>query len=224
MQTTGTVRHRRGRWALGTTALVLAGLAVAVLRTLPMLSALLALGAITALFVMLTIDPDLLGERWRRGQTGADPMRLAVIRASFLVLVVVALVDIGRFHWSSSMPRGLQWTALGGLAASFALITWAMSANRFFVPVIRLQTERGHQVVSRGPYAHLRHPGYTGMALAAPAAALALGSWLALLPGLLLTGLFIARAVHEDRFLMSQLEGYTDYASRVRWRLLPGVW
>jgi protein-S-isoprenylcysteine O-methyltransferase Ste14 len=79
-------------------------------------------------------------------------------------------------------------------------------------------------VVSTGPYAVVRHPGYAGMLLMAPAAALAIGSWGAVAPGLGLAGLFIARAAHEDRFLRGNLAGYPEYAHRVRFRLLPGVW
>jgi protein-S-isoprenylcysteine O-methyltransferase Ste14 len=97
-------------------------------------------------------------------------------------------------------------------------------ANRFFSIAVRVQTDRGHQVVSAGPYGVVRHPGYLGMIVAAPAAALALGSWLALVPALGYSALIARRAVLEDRYLCDQLDGYAAYADRVRFRLIPGVW
>jgi protein-S-isoprenylcysteine O-methyltransferase Ste14 len=212
------------RWLLFSVLLASLALAVAGRGDLPMLNAFVAMCSLIALLAALKVDDGLARERWRRGQTGEDPVRLVSIRAVFLALFVIALLDIGRFHWSDSVPRVLQLVGLGVAAAAFAWIVWAMSMNRFFVPVIRVQPERGHQVVSTGPYARIRHPGYAGMALFAPASALALGSWLALLPGVVLASLFVARAAHEDRFLLGHLEGYAGYAARVPWRLLPGIW
>lgn len=216
--------QRLARWLLFSVLLASMSLAIAGRTDLPMLNAFVTMCSLVVLLAMLRIDPGLARERLRRGQTGEDPLRLASIRVLFLALFVIALLDIGRFHWSDSVPRVLQLAALGLAAAAFAWIVWAMSANRFFVPVIRVQPERGHQVVSAGPYARVRHPGYAGMTLFAPASALALGSWWALLPAVGLASLFVARAAHEDRFLLGHLDGYTAYAARVPWRLLPGVW
>jgi protein-S-isoprenylcysteine O-methyltransferase Ste14 len=101
---------------------------------------------------------------------------------------------------------------------------WAMVVNRFFSPAIYVQTERGHQVVSSGPYRLIRHPGYLAMALIVGFAAVALGSWWALLPAGGYAVLILNRAAREDRFLQAELPGYRDYAKRVRYRLLPGIW
>src|SRR5262245_66322146 len=121
-------------------------------------------GVLAAVFLVasLFVDPDLMRERMRRGQTGADTRRLAVIRLLFIAFVLVALFDIGRFHWSDSVPRPLQMTALLVAALGMAWTFWAVVVNRYFVPVIRIQSERGHRVVSEGPYALVRHPGYLG--------------------------------------------------------------
>lgn len=223
MQPIGSAQPRSSRLLLGIVVVALTA-AILVARTHLMLAAFFVLLAGVALWARLGVDPDLLRERLNRDRTGEDPVRLAVIRLSFAALFVIGLLDVLRVHWSDTVPRALQGTALGLATAGHALILWSMTTNRFFVPVIRLQPERGHQVVSRGPYARVRHPGYAGMALAGPSMALAIGSWLALVPGVLLTSLFVARAAHEDRFLREHLEGYADYATRVRWRLLPGVW
>ena len=105
----------------------------------------------------------------------------------------------------------------------YALSSYALIENRFFSGTVRLQTERGHEVVTSGPYRWMRHPGYSGALLVYLATPLFLDSAPAVLPMLLTTGLYIARAALEDRFLRSELEGYRDYAARVRYRLVPGV-
>ncbi len=212
------------RWVFFVVVLVVLALGIAGRIDLPMLNAFIAACAGLMLVGMLIIDPDLAKERFRRGQTGEDTGRLLWIRVLFLGLFVFALLDIGRLHWSDRVPVVLSVGALALFAVAFAWELWAVSVNRFFVPVIRLQTDRGHRVVDAGPYAIVRHPGYAAMALMGPTCALALGSWWALAPGVALSGLFLARAAHEDRFLTSHLEGYPDYAARVPFRLVPGVW
>jgi protein-S-isoprenylcysteine O-methyltransferase Ste14 len=99
-----------------------------------------------------------------------------------------------------------------------------VTVNRFFSPVVRIQAERGHQVIRRGPYGFIRHPGYSGYLLAAPGLSLALGSWLSLLPALLVCLLIARRTMIEDRYLHDHLGGYPAYANDVRYRLLSGVW
>jgi protein-S-isoprenylcysteine O-methyltransferase Ste14 len=199
-------------------------LAVCGRTDLIMLHAFLGTVSVFLLTAMIAIDPDLARERLRRGQTGADPRRLLLLRTLFLAQFIYGLLDIGRLHWTDRMSRPVQVAGLTAFALGFGWVLWAMAANRFFVPVIRILSERGHQVVSSGPYAILRHPGYAGMLLFAPASALALGSWGALIPGLALSVTFFLRAAHEDRFLHANLPGYAGYAARVRFRLLPGVW
>jgi protein-S-isoprenylcysteine O-methyltransferase Ste14 len=169
------------------------------------------------------VDRALLRERVRRGQTGEDPARLLAIRFLVLAHLVLGIVEAAR-GGTAAMPQALRVAGLMVLAPSLAWTMWAVSVNRFFVPVIRVQNERGHAVVSDGPYAWLRHPGYAGMVSAMPASALALGSWWALVPALLVALLFVRRVAHEDRFLLGALPGYSDYAARVRSRLVPGLW
>lgn len=218
------VPQRLGRWFVFTSISALVFYVVAGRFDLPMLNAYLGVLAATFLVASFFVDPDLMRERLRRGQTGADPRRLAVIRLLFVAFVLIALFDIGRFHWSDTVPRALQVAALLVAAAGMAWTFWAVVANRYFVPVIRIQPERGHRVVTDGPYAWVRHPGYLGNVIAAPATAIALGSWWALVPALAIAALFVARTSHEDRFLRANLQGYADYAARVRWRLVPGLW
>ena len=136
---------------------------------------------------------------------------------------VVAGLDIRR-HGSEIIPQGWQVLGLAGMGASLGLALWALTQNRFFSPVVRIQTERGHHLITSGPYQFIRHPGYLGGAGSALRGALALGSWWALLPAAGVVGILVRRTLLEDRFLRRELAGYQDYARKVRYRLLPGIW
>lgn len=222
-----TVTHlprRLARWFAFASLFAFLTFVIAGRLDLPMLNAFVAAYAGLFLAATLFVDPDLMKERTRLGQTGADPIRLALIRMLFVAFLLVALLDIGRFHWSDTVPRPVQAGSLLVVVGSLAWTFWAVAVNRFFLPVIRIQPERGHRVVTAGPYAWVRHPGYAGMIVSAPASALALGSWWALLPALAISLLFVSRAAHEDHFLELQLPGYREYAARVRHRLVPHLW
>jgi protein-S-isoprenylcysteine O-methyltransferase Ste14 len=180
------------------------------------------LAGVLASFALLS--PDLVRERMRPG--GQKPplgLRLSVI--VIVAAFVIAGLDRGRFHWSDDVPPWLQGLSLAGLAASYAFVFWAMAVNRFFSSIVRIQADRGQHVVASGPYAYIRHPGYLGAIVMALCSGPALGSWLAAAL-FVVTGLpfLIHRAVTEDRVLRAELPGYADYAGRVRWRLVPGIW
>jgi protein-S-isoprenylcysteine O-methyltransferase Ste14 len=176
----------------------------------------------TISFAML--DSDLLRERMRPGGK-KPPLALRLFSLVLFVHWIVAGLDRGRFHWSDNVPVWLQGGGLFAVATGYGLALWAMRVNRFFSSVIRIQTDRGQQVVTTGPYAFVRHPGYTAGILIILASGPALGSWLA---GALLVifslPFLLHRAITEDRILQAELAGYSDYAARVRWRLLPGIW
>ena len=138
---------------------------------------------------------------------------------------IVAGLDRGRFHWSDDVPGWLQGICLFAVAAGYALALWAMRVNRFFSSVIRIQTDRGQHVVTTGPYAFVRHPGYTAGIVILAASGPALGSWLAAALVVIFSLPFLLhRAITEDRMLQAELAGYSDYAARVRWLLVPGIW
>ena len=170
------------------------------------------------------LDPDLLRERMRPGGQRL-PNALRFFTVILFAHWIVAGLDRGRFHWSDTVPDWLQAAGLIATAAGYAFALWAMRINRFFSSVVRIQSDRGQHVITTGPYAFVRHPGYLAGFVIILASGIALGSWLAELvlvipciPGL------IYRAVTEDRVLHAELPGYSDYASKVRWRVLPGVW
>lgn len=178
-----------------------------------------------AAFVNLALmDRDLLKERMHPGPGGTDRALRWIAMPLMLAHFLVAGLDVGRFHWSDSVPVGLRVAGLIALAAGMALVLSAVHVNRFFSPVVRIQHERGHRLVTVGPYRWIRHPGYLGALLMTLCGGLALGSWWALAPAAGLAALMLRRAIIEDHFLHNELEGYRDYAATVRYRLLPGVW
>jgi protein-S-isoprenylcysteine O-methyltransferase Ste14 len=179
---------------------------------------------ITAL-VLIPRNPELLVERsqLREGAKKWD-IGLAVLMAYSPVLMAIA----AGLEWRLvAPPPALTAAAFSGvtLAVLGTLLTlWAMTANPFFSGVLRIQEERGHFVASSGPYRWMRHPGYTGMLAFILATPLILGSLWALWVALFAGGVTILRTNLEDRTLQAELEGYDEYAGRVRYRLFPYIW
>ena len=179
-----------------------------------------------AVFMVLTLflmDPELRRERMNPAPGGIDRHIRQAMLPFMLGYWVVAGLDI-RWHGSEIIPQGWRLFGLAGLAASLGLASWALTYNRFFSPVVRIQTERGHHLITGGPYQFIRHPGYLGVAGSALCGAIALGSWWALLPAAGVGAVVLRRTILEDRFLRHELSGYQDYARKVRYRLLPGIW
>jgi len=181
-------------------------------------------GGVAGTVVTIRTDPSLIQERKKPGPGGKDPKLRFWAMSFFAVHLVVAALDVGRFHWSDLVPGYLQAAGLFGLAASLGLAIWATSANRFFSSDARIQRERGHQLVTDGPYRFIRHPGYAGSVLMALSSPLALGSYVAAILMIPVAGLIVRRLLIEERLLRGELEGYADYMGRVRWRMLPGIW
>jgi protein-S-isoprenylcysteine O-methyltransferase Ste14 len=105
-----------------------------------------------------------------------------------------------------------------------AVTYWAMAVNPFLSTIVRIQDDRGHFVVTSGPYRYVRHPMYAMILLMWPGIALELGSWWALIPAVVIAIVFVIRTTLEDRTLQAELPGYAAYGQQTRYRLLPGVW
>jgi protein-S-isoprenylcysteine O-methyltransferase Ste14 len=136
---------------------------------------------------------------------------------------VVMGLDAGRYHWSG---LGL-WAAVTGAAlfmVGSVVMTWAMLSNTHFEATVRIQRDRNHKVMTGGPYRFVRHPGYVGASLWALAGPLMVGSAVGLIPAGLAVVALVIRTVFEDMTLRAELTGYVDYARRVRYRLIPGLW
>jgi protein-S-isoprenylcysteine O-methyltransferase Ste14 len=161
--------------------------------------------------------------RFQPGTKTWDLVLLAVLLPAMVAEIPVATLDAGRMRWSD-VPL---WVVLLGyvlLLGSIAVTAWAQAVNPYFEPGVRIQEERAQQVISSGPYKFVRHPGYSAAIVMFIAMPLALASWWALLPAALASALLIVRTRLEDGLLRAELSGYADYASRTRYRLMPGLW
>ncbi len=181
----------------------------------------LAVFSALLLSTMLAVSPELAIERAHRQEP--EPQDLGRFGSGLLFLATVAIgaLDVGRIHFGPELPAAVGAIGLLLFVLAMCLQLWAMAANPFFSPIIRLQRERGHRVVSSGPYRFVRHPGYLAMLICAPASGLALGSWLALIPASMFGLVVVRRARIEDAFLTAELPGYEAYMRSVQGRLLP---
>lgn len=171
-------------------------------------------------------NPSLLKARakWKRKDTkGFDKIFLAVYLPLVSILPALAGLDAQRYHWSS-MPFGLVYVGAILFALALTMIAWVMVINPFAESTVRIQTDRGHTVITTGPYRFVRHPMYVGMILMYISTALILGSVWTLGLASVLAVLVIWRTAREDRTLRQELPGYEPYAAVTPYRLLPGVW
>lgn len=186
-----------------------------------------SVGFIVSRWLAVRHSPDLLEERARSLEhTDVKPWDRTLAPLTVLSGVLIPIVAglSARFGWSTAFGLPARLLALAAMVAGYAFVTWALVENRFFSGVVRIQTERGHQVVSTGPYAWLRHPGYAGALLANLATPILLSAPWAYLACAVASGAVVVRTALEDRTLQEELPGYRDYAGKVRYRLLPGVW
>ena len=179
--------------------------------------------AITTLVGSFFLDPGLVRERMRPGGKRL-PVSLRLASLFFAAHLCVAGLDIGRYHWSDTVPPELRIGALVALGLSYAIIFWAMHVNPFFSSVVRIQSDRGQRVIREGPYRVVRHPGYAAGIVMCLSSGVALGSWTAGLSGYLFLPFFVERMVREEALLRRELAGYEEYAREVRYRVLPGIW
>jgi len=184
-------------------------------------------GALWITLLLARHDPALLAERMKlraqKDQPFWDKSLLLAMVVAWCGWLVLMGLDAVRFRWSI-MPVWLQCVGGALMLLSFRMIARVFRENTFLAAVVKIQTARGHGVISTGPYAVVRHPLYAAVLIYLPATALLLGSWYGLAASVVLSGGFVFRTAMEDRELRRGLEGYTEYAARVRYRLIPRVW
>jgi len=171
------------------------------------------------------LPAELIAER---GQPGGNVKRwdrvlTTLAQVPTLGVQVVAGLD-ERFGWSPQSTPAIHLVGLAFFVLGQGLFSWAMASNKYFSTAVRIQMDRGHTVATSGPYRYVRHPGYTGFIVSFLGTALALGSLWAIIPAGLIACLLVVRTALEDRTLQDELPGYKEYAQRVRYRLLPGIW
>jgi protein-S-isoprenylcysteine O-methyltransferase Ste14 len=185
------------------------------------------LGFVISRVIAARHHPDIATERagfMQHENAKAWDKRLVLL--SFLgggLVPLVAGLD-ALFGWSPAFSLPVKIVSLVIILAGYALGSYAIIENRFFSAEVRIQVDRGHQVVSSGPYRWIRHPGYAGSLLTTLVIPLFLDSPWAFLPAVFSIVLVVIRTDLEDRTLSNELEGYQEYTKRVRYRLLPGVW
>jgi protein-S-isoprenylcysteine O-methyltransferase Ste14 len=192
----------------------------------------LYLGVMIALSVvgglhMARVDPGLLRERLKPPIQKDQPLADKLILIPLLLLLFGGMgfmaADAARWRWSA-VPPSVQWAGCVLLLAAILFMYWTMRTNSFAAPVVKIQQERGQTVITTGPYAVVRHPLYFGALFYVAATSLVLGSWWGLATVPLVALGFAIRIGVEEKTLRQGLQGYGDYARRVRWRLIPFIW
>lgn len=183
------------------------------------------LGLVSGLW-LAKADPALLAERMNSMMQPQQPAsdKIFMLIFGFVALSWFLLIGFERRANTTTMPLALQALGLALLVLSTRFILWVMRENSFAAPVVKIQTERDHRVISSGPYAYVRHPMYSGTILFFAGMPLLLGSWRGLIMAPLFVVLFGYRATIEERALAAGLPGYADYLAQVRYRLIPGIW
>ena len=175
--------------------------------------------------IMLRSSPETIAERGQPQETKDWDKIVGSLWgvAIYIALPLVAGLD-ERFDWTGDISVAWHLAGAVALAVGLGLTSWAMIANTYFSTAVRIQSERGHTVCSRGPYRFVRHPGYVGFILQSISLPFLLGSFWALIPGITAAVLMIIRTALEDRTLQAELPGYPEYVQNVRYRLVPGIW
>lgn len=178
---------------------------------------------------LLQHDPILLAERLKlvpihKEQKYWDKLLMSVFFIGGIGLYLIPGFDVMRYEWSEPLPEWMRILALLIHLPCFLLLGWVMRENTFLSQVVKIDKDRGHKVVTTGPYALVRHPMYTVVIVLLFAVPVALGSRYALVLAVFLTLLLIIRTNFEDRTLHEELKGYPEYAKQTRYRLIPGIW
>ncbi len=186
-----------------------------------------AVGASTVVWLHRR-DPGLLAERYRMpgtgGQSRRDRIVVYLLTLGFIAWIVVMPLDARRFHWTPRLPLAVELVGDAMLALAWLLLFRSFADNTFGSALVRVQTERGHRVVSTGVYGWVRHPMYLGATCMFVGGPLVTGAASALAVGLALSLLLAVRSLDEEALVTRELPGYDEYRRRVRYRLIPFVW
>ena len=178
---------------------------------------------------LLRHDPELLAERMKlvplhKDQKVWDKIFILLFIISFYALFIVSGFDVVRYEWSEPLPIWMRIFAIALHLPCFVMLGWVMRENTYLAQVVKIDKERGHQVITTGPYAFVRHPMYTIVIVLLYAAPVALGSRYAVILAAFMTILLVIRTSLEDRTLQAELAGYPEYARQTPYRLIPGIW
>jgi protein-S-isoprenylcysteine O-methyltransferase Ste14 len=152
-----------------------------------------------------------------------DKVILLISTIVFVPFLILPGLDAVRFQWSS-IPPLIKMVGFIGIILSLILVFWVMRENTYLSRIVEIQKERGHRVITTGPYQYVRHPMYFGVIVLFFSIPVALGSLWSLIPSAVLTLLILIRTYLEDKTLREELEGYKSYAEKVRYKIIPGIW
>jgi protein-S-isoprenylcysteine O-methyltransferase Ste14 len=172
----------------------------------------------------LTLHPDLIAERIKPRGKDKDPVGTPLISFLWMSQFLIACMDVGHWHRFDNVPVVVQVAALLLMTAAWSIVLWSMLTNMYFSSAIRLQQDRGQTVIDTGPYGWMRHPGYAFSVIGFLTEGVALGSWLTIVPALLIVAHLAYRTVLEEKMLQPGLPGYSEYSQRVRFKWIPGLW
>ena len=182
----------------------------------------------TTIIYLYIYNPELLEERYRKPGSGEekgwDKYFIYILLPSFIVWFVIMPLDAQRFDWTINFPLWLETIGFILLIVSGFFLLRSFKDNNFVSPLVRIQSDRDQKVVSTGVYGFVRHPMYLGGLTLFLGTPLLLGSLYGLIIGLFLSLLFVARIIGEEKMLIEELDGYSDYKNKVRYRLIPYIW
>ncbi len=183
---------------------------------------------ISNLFVVINsflLPKELIAERGKRKENieSWDKIITLIMIITIFSIYIISGLDI-RFGWTARYGLPIYILGFAGFISGNSLVSWAMVSNKYFSTAVRIQVDRNQSVADSGPYSIIRHPGYLGMILYYFATPVALGSIWGLIPAAATLVMFIIRTAMEDKTLKLKLEGYEEYAERVKFRILPGIW
>jgi len=171
-------------------------------------------------------NPELLKDRMaflKRSAKGWDKIIIVTSTAVFVPYLLLPGLDAVRYRWSS-VPLAIVVLGFVGVLVALLLMVWVIQVNTYLSRFVEVQRERGHKVITSGPYQYVRHPMYASLIILLYSIPVALGSLWTLIPASILTLLFVIRTYFEDQTLHEELEGYNSYSTQVKYRLLPGIW
>jgi protein-S-isoprenylcysteine O-methyltransferase Ste14 len=193
-------------------------------QSMPFLWAVLITQTLICIVGSLMLPPELIAERIKPKGKDKDPLGTLFLSIFCVAQLVFAVLDLSKWHLTDNVPMILQCIAFVLQALGWAGLYWAMYVNNFFSSAIRMQQDRGQKVITAGPYHWIRHPGYAFSSLAFVFESIAIGSWLSVIPALMMVAYMGYRTTLEEKMLSEELEGYAEYAAEVRYRWIPGVW
>jgi len=173
---------------------------------------------------LLRWNPELIRRRMRPGKWAKTWDKLWYVLFAIVITAMYVVAVVEAREGVSSAPGAAWLLGLVIFAAGWTLATWSMVVNPFFEKTVRIQMDQGHRVIDTGPYSYVRHPGYVGFVGWILSTPLLLASAWAFIPALLAVLGIVIRTALEDRTLHAELPGYAEYATRVRFRMIPGVW